>query len=237
MLRRDSSPRAILGFCSSCDRRCPHCKHFKPSFIKMANDVFAKQPKIKFHAVSCVAHSELCKTQDVSGYPTVKLFKEGSYVPIPVEHFSTLDAGTILTKLGFGTEGVQIDTGKIKSIRVRPPGKQNEEQTKPHNIQTYNVDTRNPHTKIALRSHIPDSETKTARAIPFRPHEVSDAWHDAATSFEFALKYSIYMSNGPMPEKEKKAFIEWLDLLSKALPPQMNRTRQIIKHILGEFLV
>ncbi|KAL3777648.1 hypothetical protein HJC23_005514, partial [Cyclotella cryptica] len=212
---------------------CPHCKHFKPSFIKMANAVYAKQPKIKFHAVSCVAHSKLCKSQNVSGYPTVKLFREGSYIPIPVEHFNSLDAETILAELGFDSEGVQIDTGTIKSIRVRPPGKQNEMETKPQNIRTDKVDARKKNSKIASISHKPDSDTKLARVIPFRPHEVSDAWHDAATSFEFALKYSIYMSNGPMPEKEKKAFFEWLDLLSKSLPPQMDRTRQIVKHIIA----
>jgi hypothetical protein len=203
----------------------------------MANDVYAKQPKIKFHAVSCVAHSKLCKTQDVSGYPTVKLFKEGSYIPIPVENLHSLDTETILTKLGFDSDGVQIDTGKIKSIRVRPPGKQSKMQTNPESIRADKVNARNPNSEIAPRSNKPDSETKVARVVPFRPHEVSDAWHDAATSFEFALKYSIYMTNGPMPEQVKKAFFEWLDLLSKALPPQMDRTRQIIKHILGEFLM
>ncbi|KAL7477182.1 hypothetical protein ACHAW6_002990 [Cyclotella cf. meneghiniana] len=216
---------------------CPHCKHFKPTFIKMAKDVCAKQPKIKFHAVSCVAHSKLCKTQGVSGYPTLKLFKEGSYIPIPVENFNSLDAEMILTKLGFDRDGVQIDTGKITSIRVRPPGKQNKMQTKPQNIRTNKVDAQKPNSDIAHISPKPDSETKIARVVPFQPHEVSDAWHDAATSFEFALKHSIYMSNGPMPEKVKTAFFEWLDLLSKALPPQMDRTRQIIKHILGAFLM
>lgn len=203
----------------------------------MAKDVCAKQPKIKFHAVSCVAHSKLCKTQGVSGYPTLKLFKEGSYIPIPVENLHSLDAEMILTKLGFDRDGVQIDTGKITSIRVRPPGKQNKMQTKPQNIRTNKVDAQKPNSDIAHISPKPDSETKIARVVPFQPHEVSDAWHDAATSFEFALKHSIYMSNGPMPEKVKTAFFEWLDLLSKALPPQMDRTRQIIKHILGAFLM
>jgi hypothetical protein len=171
----------------------------------MAQQVNAVQPTIKFHAISCTAHNKLCKAQEISGYPTVKLYKEGSYTPIKVERFNTLNVETILTELGFDAEEVQTSTSKTKSLRVKPPGKQN----KP---------------------------SKLARVVPFRNHEVSDAWHDAAMSFEFALTHSIYMSNGAMPEKEKKAFYDWLDLLSKTLPPQMDRVHQIIKHILGEFV-
>ena len=58
---------------------CPHCQHFKPKYIKLAKAVTAKHPDIEFHAVSCTAHTQLCREQNVNGYPTLKLFREGSY--------------------------------------------------------------------------------------------------------------------------------------------------------------
>jgi hypothetical protein len=43
------------------------------------------------------------------------------------------------------------------------------------------------------------------------------------------------MSNGRMPKKQQDAFLDWLELLADTLPPQMNRTLDIVKHLLGEF--
>jgi len=46
---------------------CPHCRHFKSHYIKVArqlSDVVSTLGQhIDFHAVSCVAHKEVCKNQ------------------------------------------------------------------------------------------------------------------------------------------------------------------------------
>ena len=205
----------------------------------MAKKIYAKQPKIKFHAVSCVAHNKLCKTQDVDGYPTIKLFKEGSYIPEEHENFSSLTEETIFEKLGFDSEGKQLLTGKVHSVRVPPPSKRKEQQIKPKSKeQTTMKNIRGEsHHKLKIEPKpIETKPDKIARVVPFHTHEASDAWHDAATSFEFSLKYNMYMANGPMPKKEQDAFLDWLELLQDTLPPQMNRTLELIKHLLGEYV-
>ena len=74
------------------------------------------------------------------------------------------------------------------------------------------------------------------RVVPFRPNDVHDLWSDAALLFEFTLRNSMYVENGPLdPKGRVKAFREWLILLSKTLPPQMDCTLDIIHAILSDF--
>ena len=187
----------------------------------MAKEIHAEQPKIQFHAVSCVAHNKICKAQSIDGYPTVKLFKEGSYISEKHEIFSLLNTKTILTTLGFDSEAKQTSFDKINSIHVDP------QSERKGGKKTIRGESQNK----------PELETNIARLVPFHSHEVVDAWHDAATSFEFSLKYNIYMTNGKMSKKEQNAFLDWLELLADTLPPQMSRTLAIIKHLLGELVI
>jgi thiol oxidase len=56
---------------------CGHCIHFKPKYIQIARDVNKVAPLV-FHAVSCQAHKEICRKQQIQGYPTVKWFAANS---------------------------------------------------------------------------------------------------------------------------------------------------------------
>lgn len=171
---------------------CPHCQHYKPKYIQLAKAVTAKQPNIEFHAVSCTAHSQLCRDQKVNSYPTLKLFRKGSYEALS---FSVKDAKVknVLFRLGFDV------SEKSES------GKDQVEQN------------------------------QIARVVPFRVHDVHDAWFDAAMSFEFALKTGIFMTNGPLSNEESSAFHKWLDLLSKTLPDHMMKTHEMITVLLDNF--
>ena len=200
----------------------------------MAKEVHSKQPNIRFHAVSCVAHNKLCKTQKVDGYPTVMFFKEGSYIPEESENFNRLNANTILSKLGFDENGKQTTVGKVQSIRVKAPRER----------KVVHLKTKEEKEKLRAKSQNKSEPTEEkpveqkpdehARVVPFHVREVSDAWHDAATSFEFSLKYNLYMSNGPMPKKDQDALLDWLELLADTLPPQMDRTNSLVKHLIGK---
>lgn len=183
---------------------CPHCQHYKPKYIQLAKKIKAVHPSMEFHAVSCVAHHEICKQQEVNSYPTLKFFKEGSYENMPMK-FVNVNAKSVLALMGY--------EDKISSL-----ANEDEHEDKSHNNIAKETDTK-----------------QSARVIPFQNHEVSDSWHDASLSFEFALQHGIYMSNGPLSEKEKDAFKEWLELLSKALPPQMQRTRETVTVLLKNF--
>lgn len=44
-------------------------------------------------------------------------------------------------------------------------------------------------------------------------------YDDAFLSFDFAMRQSIYMSNGPLSNSTAEAFSEWVEVLDSALPP------------------
>ena len=171
---------------------CPHCQHYAPRFIELARKVTAREPSVEFHAISCVAHPGLCKSQNVSSYPTLRIFREGSYEKIDAKA-NKLDADVILNSLGFTDR--HFDENRQVTV---------------------------------------DKKT-IARVVPFKSHDVHDVWTDAALSFRFALKTGIFMTNGPLGDEEANAFKEWLLLLSKTLPDQMNRTHDLIDSVLKNY--
>ena len=188
----------------------------------MAADVSGSHPSVKFFAVSCVAHNDLCKAQNVTGYPTIRVFREASYEP-RIWKVKGGDSNAILRELGFddvgggsgggggsdgGGGGGGIRAGRLRKVKNVPPRKSGRKSSE---------------------------EKAIARMVPFRINDVHDAWSDAALSFEFALRNGIYVENGPLDDGRGGAFREWLVLLSKTLPPQMNRTHEIIDALLGDY--
>jgi protein disulfide-isomerase/protein disulfide isomerase family A protein 5 len=55
---------------------CGHCKLAKPQFTAAAEH-FKDDSKVVFAAADCTKHSVLCKSQDVSGYPTFIYYNYG----------------------------------------------------------------------------------------------------------------------------------------------------------------
>ena len=64
----------MLGFSS----RCGHCKRLKPEFEKAASILLANDPPVHLVKVDCTdAGKETCGRFEVSGYPTLKIFRGG----------------------------------------------------------------------------------------------------------------------------------------------------------------
>lgn len=197
-------------------RRCPHCQHYAPKYKKLAGEVTKLQPSVKFYAVSCVAHRDVCKAQEVKGYPTIKIYKGGSYEPAAGSVRN--DAEAVLRELGLGGGGGDNKGGKKESKGNIRSGQ---------NVSSSAVD--------GGSGAMSASEKEKARVVPFREHDVRDAWSDASTSFEFALRNGIYMENGPLSPEKSSALRDWLELLSKSLPGEMNRTHDVINSILADY--
>lgn len=196
--------------------RCPHCQHYAPRYKKLAQDVTSLQPSIKFYAVSCVAHKELCRDQGIHGYPTIKLYKAGSY-DFRKGNGVKNDVTTVLQELGFANDGNNMDAADNGSSETKEDR---------HAKQLRTIHDKKKH----------DSNSKEiARIIPFHDHDVHDAWYDASLSFEFALQHAIYIENGSLAPEKSMALQEWLELLSKSLPTQMSRTHDIINGILNNY--
>lgn len=67
-----------LFFFSVC--RCGHCKRLKPEYAKAAEDLIRNDPPVILAKVDCTeAGKDTCNKFSVSGYPTLKIFKNGEF--------------------------------------------------------------------------------------------------------------------------------------------------------------
>ncbi|KAK3671435.1 protein disulfide-isomerase precursor [Recurvomyces mirabilis] len=57
---------------------CGHCKALAPEYEEAATELKAKS--IALAKIDCTAEEDLCKTQEVTGYPTLKIFRGASNV-------------------------------------------------------------------------------------------------------------------------------------------------------------
>lgn len=56
---------------------CGHCKKLAPEYEAAADELINEDPPIRIAKVDCPANSDLCQKFGVSGYPTIKMFKNG----------------------------------------------------------------------------------------------------------------------------------------------------------------
>nr|ADD38808.1 Probable protein disulfide-isomerase ER-60 [Lepeophtheirus salmonis] len=59
---------------------CGHCKSLAPAYEQAASELLQNSPPISLVKVNCPENEELCKEFDVSGYPTLKIFKKGKII-------------------------------------------------------------------------------------------------------------------------------------------------------------
>lgn len=75
---------------------CGHCKRLKPEYEIAATTLKAKNPPIRIAKVDCTVATELCKTHDITGYPTLQVFtSDGS----STKYDGALSATSIISKM------------------------------------------------------------------------------------------------------------------------------------------
>ncbi|GMF12816.1 unnamed protein product [Phytophthora lilii] len=72
---------------------CPHCRHFAPEWERVAN-FYAKTDKVQVGAVDCTKNSEICNSENILGYPGVKIH----HVPADAEKAVMIPRGARSSK-------------------------------------------------------------------------------------------------------------------------------------------
>jgi len=183
---------------------CPHCQHFKPTYIDVARKITDVASNVKFYAVACTTHYDICKDRGVKGYPTIKYFSEGN------------STGTLVVRSQVNVKDLMKNyiTAKIDS-----------------NTDTDKVMKKD--SKIIPKPYHGSQIDKTVKT-----HALTNAnaniYHDATSSFIYALHNSIFMTSKTLSNSEADAFETWIRLLSKTLPYTMSDTKNTILLLLDD---
>jgi thiol oxidase len=204
---------------------CGHCKHYKPKYIQLARDVNKVAP-LEFHAVSCTVHSKICKDQNVHGYPTVKWFPGTTGHEHHHNNSANSDSDLEPVVLPHGFTASQI----LKDyLHVDAP--QRKDTTSSNQVAEDSWKK--------MKSAVGIAKAKKAIANKLSPHKNNNkrnrVFHDAARSFDFALRNAIFMSNDALDETKSKTFQKWLELLSKSIPENMKTVRDDVESITLHF--
>ena len=73
---KDGAPKIVLYYVPW----CPHCKNMMPEWNKLEQNMQGTQTQVK--KVDCEANPQAAKEQDVNGFPTIILFKNGKALNI-----------------------------------------------------------------------------------------------------------------------------------------------------------
>ena len=159
--------------------RCGHCKRLKPEFQKAASILKANDPPVHLAQVDCTdAGKDTCGRFSVSGYPTVKIFREGE---LSSDYNGPREAGGIVkymkSQVGPASKEVKSDAD-LAALLAKPEvvvvayGKDTDVFMKVANAQRETV----------AFGHYPDSSK--SGIVLHRPKILQSKFEDAEVKYE-----------------------------------------------------
>lgn len=188
---------------------CPHCQEFRDHFVEFSGQMAEAALSVgvddfEVYAISCEVHRSLCKNWEIRGFPQLRLFQAGQANYTGKASYWKLNPNDVLKKLGIPAE---VGEEPLWVTEEKKKNKTIENLLKVDNI------------------------SDAARAYK-RTQE--DVFNDAHLSFHFALRNGVYMTNGPLPSKNRLALEKWLKLLDRALPPKTS-LHKLVSTLLKNF--
>ncbi|XP_067667289.1 protein disulfide-isomerase A3-like isoform X1 [Haliotis asinina] len=98
---------------------CGHCKKLAPEYEKAATTLKSSDPPVHLAKVDCTANTEVCGKYGVSGYPTLKIFRNGEFAE---EYNGPREAGGIVklmkSKAGPSSKNCETEEDLQKFLSV-----------------------------------------------------------------------------------------------------------------------
>ena len=85
-----ASPHFVMFFAPWCG----HCKRLAPTWEELAGKMSAEK-EVTIGKVDCTEQTALCSAQDVTGYPTLKFFKNGAEKEDGVKYHGNRDLASL----------------------------------------------------------------------------------------------------------------------------------------------
>ena len=194
---------------------CPHCQHYKPTYIEIAAGVTrrAVATKVNFFAVSCELYTNLCHTYDVHGYPTILGYGLGSDPFVRGVELNGDDAPDLSVE----------SIGELLSIELA------HEQVDAWQSSYSNSEDRRNREREKEEDAIKAAETK--REWQSYPSTLNDRYHNAALSLAYALKTGVYNRFGKLSDDRALALSDFLDLVDWTTPQSWSVRTGLVKEL------
>ncbi|KAI8826836.1 thioredoxin-like protein [Fimicolochytrium jonesii] len=104
---------------------CPHCREFTPAWLKVQQRVDNLEKEFYLHKVECTGRADnedLCNDQQITGYPTVRLFHNGKQIdePADVQDLENLNVYVDGQIAKYASDKVALEN--LKALAAAAPG-------------------------------------------------------------------------------------------------------------------
>lgn len=89
---------------------CSHCKALAPEFTKLAQLLEEQNSEVRLAKVDATAEKQLAERYEVSGYPTLKLFRPGRETPVECRTEHTAGEMLVWLRKKQGSPVDKVDT-------------------------------------------------------------------------------------------------------------------------------
>lgn len=194
---------------------CPHCQHYKPTYIEIAAAVTRRAVgiKVNFFAVSCELYANLCHTYEVHGYPTIFGYGIGSDpfvrgIELNGEDVPEMSAESIGGLLSIELAHEQVDGWK--SSYSNSEDQRNREREK---------------------KEAADKAAEVKHEWQSFPSTLNDRYHNAGLSLAFVLKTGVYNGFGKLSDDRALALSDFLDLIDWTTPQAWSVRTGLVKEL------
>lgn len=95
---------------------CGHCKRLAPEYKEAATKLLKEDPPVPLAKVDCPANSALCQKYGVSGYPTLKIFRNGE---VSADYQGPRQAAGIVSYMKKQSGPSSVEVSSVEQLKTK----------------------------------------------------------------------------------------------------------------------